>query len=282
MRRAVSAWLIVAVLTTAGCASHRPEDDVLPGGALRVPVSSDASVIRGALTNPAVTSGSQEDELLRFTALREAAYTAAFQAGAKWRQDAINRELDKNGSTLNRIFSFDRVLVEDGRVLPPVIVEDKGKLDIRSDTEAVSALVTYRIEQDAKIIASAPSWRDYLRQEYKAAESIHAAILPKNEIERKVWQESVEKGWDAGIRQANRVFEINLTRLERDYRGMRLSFLLAKQGVLRLPRLAEGRFGVQIGDKVLDMDQRVFRLTTQSFFTKETEWTPLIGTPLSR
>lgn len=278
----MSAWLIVAVLTTAGCASHRPEDDVLPGGALRVPVSSDASVIRGALTNPAVTSGSQEDELLRFTALREAAYTAAFQAGAKWRQDAINRELDKNGSTLNRIFSFDRVLVEDGRVLPPVIVEDKGKLDIRSDTEAVSALVTYRIEQDAKIIASAPSWRDYLRQEYKAAESIHAAILPKNEIERKVWQESVEKGWDAGIRQANRVFEINLTRLERDYRGMRLSFLLAKQGVLRLPRLAEGRFGVQIGDKVLDMDQRVFRLTTQSFFTKETEWTPLIGTPLSR
>lgn len=282
MRRAVSAWLIVAVLTTAGCASHRPEDDVLPGGALRVPVSSDASVIRGALTNPAVTSGSQEDELLRFTALREAAYTAAFQAGAKWRQDAINRDLDKNGSILSRIFSFDRVLVEDGRVLPPVIVEDKGKLDIRSDTEAVSALVTYRIEQDAKIIASAPSWRDYLRQEYKAAESIHAAILPKNEIERKVWQESVEKGWDAGIRQANRVFEINLTRLERDYRGMRLASLLAKQGVLRLPRLAEGRFGVQIGDKVLDMDQRVFRLTTQSFFTKETEWTPLIGTPLSR
>ena len=102
--------------------------------------------------------------------------------------------------------------------------------------------------------------------------TMHAppAILPHTDAELMLWRKHVSQGWKKGVSHADEVFELNMNHLIAEYRGILRFKMLANRGLVQVPILAEGRLGVQVGDRILNIDQTTFRITVPaSFLTGE-------------
>lgn len=217
---------------------------------------------------------------LRPDSLRETAKILGLQKAVKWRYEQIFSQIKKYENKLDQIFDFSTLLMYNGKVLPPVIVETRNSYSLESDKKATSVDATYRIIKEAKLVTTLPSWRDYLERRYTSfsRKDIQVGVLPKNDEERKIWEEAALEGWKMGIRQANRLFRQRLNKLVRDYRGILKFKLLAEQNIVDVPILAKGELGVVVDGQKLNVDQRVFRLTAPGKFNARIKkWKPKIG-----
>jgi defect-in-organelle-trafficking protein DotC len=215
---------------------------------------------------------------LRPRAIKEAAQTLAIQEAVKYRYGNIVSLLNENESKLDKMFNFDSLLLNNDKVVPPVIGKAEQSFKVESNTVARSTEVAYRIISPARITAAPPNWRDYLLHSFDAIEDVNPSLLPDSPAERKIWEEGIEQGWHLGIEQANRVYSANLNRLVRDFKGMLRFNILAAQDMVSVPVLAEGELGVQVGDRILDVDQKVFRITAPTEFREVEEWKPILAT----
>lgn len=216
-----------------------------------------------------------KDSDLRFTAISEAGTMLGIQTAVKYRHEQINESLEDIASNLDAMYDFSTLLEHDGRVMPPVIAEVQNALQIKSASESVSSQLVYKIVQDAKIVSAPPNWRSYLLKSFTAIEDVNPILLPRTDAEQKVWSRSVEKGWEQGIKQAERVFDANLSALQRDYLGLLTYKHLALQNIISVPMVAEGKLGIKIRNKTMDVDQKVFRITNNVSFNKEDKWEPV-------
>ncbi len=217
---------------------------------------------------------------LRSKAVKEAAFTLAIQTAVKWRYEQITNILQNIEYELNEAFDFRPLLLYGERLLPPVITKAGSSFQLNSPVMAVSADTTYRIFQDAKIILAPPSWRDYMWKEFSVIDEINPAVIPKDKEEETVWKKAIIRGWREGMQQAHRLFQINLNRLVRDYNGIITYTLLEHQKIVSMPMLSKGEFSVQISDngRALDIDRKIFRLTTNVKFKDIKDWKPSSST----
>lgn len=223
--------------------------------------------------NDAVPEGTST---LRYDTLREVAHTLGVQAGVRHRYEIINARLHEQRRSLDRLFDFRPFLLHDGRVAPPVIDRTDGAYRLASTIEAHQTQATYRIERDARLITRAPDWRDYLVHSYPAFTAPDDAVLPRNAAERRIWATAAEAGFWAGVAQAEALFDAHLARLRRDYLGMAQFTLLALQGVVEVPVLAESRLGVVVEGRMLSIGERLFRIPASVDFRPVQRWRPVI------
>jgi len=59
-----------------------------------------------------------------------------------------------------------------------------------------------------------------------------------------------------------------MTRLMSAFRGILRFKMLADKGLVSVPVLAQGDLGVQVGDNVLNVDQKTFRITVPAEFKR--------------
>ncbi len=209
---------------------------------------------------------------LREGAIREAAVTVGIQGGIRYRYELINQEISRVASKLDFIYNFRPLLINE-KMLPPIIAESNGTFGLEEDGSASSSLATYEIIQDAKLVATAPQWRDYLIHDYQSNADINPALKPKSDIEREAWSRGVSEGWAEGIQIADRMAIEHINRLGRDYQGVIRFHRLAQQGVLSMPTLSIGDLGVHVNGKKLDINQRIFRITQPSMYQeKPSDW----------
>ncbi|MCP3944997.1 MAG: type IV secretion system DotC family protein [Desulfobacteraceae bacterium] len=214
---------------------------------------------------------------LRLDAIKQAGVTVSIQTAVKYRYSQLNAKLERIALNLDKI-DFALLLVHSGKIMPPIIREAKQALQIKSTTHSISSQQVYQILQPAKIVANTPTWRQYLIKEFKAIEEVNQLLLPQNDYEQSIWKTAVIKGWGIGIKQADNEFFTNWNRLVRDFLGLITYHRLALQGVVSVPMVAEGKFGIQIRNTKLDIDQRVFRITSPTKFNEANKWTPIIHT----
>jgi len=216
---------------------------------------------------------------LRPNAIKEAAQTLAIQEAVKYRYANIVSQLNAVDQKLDQVFNFHALLLNDNKVVPPVIGETNSGFVVESDILAKSTEVAYRIISPARLTATPPNWRDYLIQAFSVVDNVNPSLLPENTAERQIWKEGIETGWEMGLAQADRVYTSSLNRLVRDFKGMLRFNLLAAQDMVSIPILAEGRLGVQVGEKILDVDQKIFRITSPTYFRSVKEWKPILASP---
>lgn len=201
--------------------------------------------------------------------LGNAAQTIAFQRGFTYRYSKIMGAVVSRSHELDSIFSFGPLLI-DKRVLPPVIRWTNQAVNIESDVYATTVEAQYRIVAPARIVSTPPTWRDYIEMETGTMQAT-PAILPQTSDEKSLWRIFVEKGWNEGMAHADDVFDLNMNRLISDYRGVLRFKMLADQGLVSVPILAEGHLGIQVGNHVLNMDQKTFRITMPAVFQAQEE-----------
>ncbi len=223
------------------------------------PPPGEAGVLSSAVA-ASVRSAKQAVSPIRASAIETAAKTYSVQAGLASRSWYINQSLYQRAAKYDLVFNFSAVMLEPG-FIPPVIEEGRDAYNQPSATVVRAADRLYRIEFPARLVSSAPTWRDYLPLAVVRPSLPDAAYLPHTPAERAVWDAAAAQGWKQGVVLADQTFEGNLARLSRDFTGMLRYKALYQQGVVAKPILAKSNLGVTGGGDEMAINDRVYEVT---------------------
>lgn len=217
---------------------------------------------------------SQKDTSLRARSIREAAFSLGSRAGLSWETERINKSLDQEAGILDRMFDFSGLLLDDGRVIPPVVLSTRGTVKMDSPLLIQRSLVSWHILHPAVLATVPPNWRLYLYRHYDAPDTgkIPGILLPKTKNERKEWRMGVSKGFSLGVRQAREIFKISVRRLRTDFLGMVRFHALAVRNVVSIPVYSHTDLGVVRSKDRVDAGVRIYRIQVPSGFTPEGVW----------
>ncbi len=213
---------------------------------------------------------------IRNIGLRDTALSLGARAGLAWRASEINVLVSRHEPNLDLIYNFNSLLL-DHNVLPPVLIEGRQNLEQTTDDVIRVADRAYTINAQARFVTMAPTWRDYLKMHYKDPDMPDSSLMPRNEVEKNVWDKYLDEGWQAGVTQADVIFAENLGRLKRDYEGMVRYHTLLAQNMVSLPFVAQVNLGVTGGDSQMAINDRLLRITTlPRLNTASNEWNALV------
>ena len=231
------------------------------------------------------SSGSDQRSIsiVREVALREVALTVGAQAGLKDRSCEIERAINKQTDAMDQRFRFNALMMGVG-MLPPVISEARDTVSIERTVMRI-ATFAYQIDEPAMLVDVAPTWRSWLYVGLdltNCSRGPEAPVLPdqarpKDDAERNFTKRELEKAYAAGRAQAESIFNTNLARLERTYRGMRRYFELYERGMVSAPELLASTDVISADDpNTMIVGNTVIRITNQAaFVTKPEKWKPL-------
>lgn len=255
--------LLVAILLTS-CASP-PK-----------PVSTDSLSDIENLTSTSYGEAEKPMGNIREQGLKETALTLGAQSGLAYRSKQINTALDRKATSLDNVFNFSPLMLEHS-VVPPVLVQATNTFSISGPDSLRISDKTYRILKQAEFVTTPPTWRTYIRMKFKTPELPNKTLLPRNPQEEKIWKKYTAIGWKTGEKQADRIFNVNLAQLKRDYQGMLLYRDLLAKHMISEPFVAKTDLGVTGDGNGININDQVLRITaTPQLQTNSKEWQPVI------
>lgn len=268
-------------LLAAACAREAPP-----------PVSTSAVPVIGApagrltLDEPSLLSLAEMQELsrpssseegerdrIRGGAIRDMGLSFGARGGLAWGARDINRRLMERAPELTRTFDFNAILIRDRRgvaLLPPVVSESRDTMEQMEEGRVLRvADAFYEIIAPARFIPVVPLWHSYLLRTYSAPEMPPFELLPRTEAERELWRRSVAEGWEAGLRQAEDIFQEDMRRLERDFQGMVRYATLLRENRISAPFVAAAAHGVTGTADAVRVNDRSFRITSDAALSRD-------------
>jgi defect in organelle trafficking protein DotC len=237
------------------------------------PISIQANVGYVDISN--YVDGNNQINPIRLAAIRETATQLAATGALAWRSEQIDRSLAKQGTHLDTIFNFNRMILHKN-VLPPVVAEADNSLNLASSNSIRADAQTYKIISPARFVTTPPTWRDYLWMSYPKPSLPPHSLLPKNKAEAIAWNTYFKQGWTDGLQQANSIFDANLNRLKRDYSGMIIYRKLLDENIVSAPYVAQTHLGVTGDKNEIRINDRVIRITNPSKLnTNSKKWIPV-------
>lgn len=198
---------------------------------------------------------------LRLEAIKAAALSYGTQAGFARRSFEIEKTIRARSEKLGQVYNFCGLML-DRNVVPPVLVESRSSLQVTGSDVLRLSDATYQIAVQARFATACPTWQDYLiRSATYTIEGIDGVLAPRDDAERLFWRGQVAQGWTTGVQQADRVFQANLARLERDYKGMLLYRHLLTRHMVSKPFVAESNLGVTGDGNRIAINDRILRIT---------------------
>jgi defect-in-organelle-trafficking protein DotC len=174
------------------------------------------------------------------------------------------------------VFDFNQLLLKHN-VLPPVISESAGNLNLANSDTIRMTDKSFRIIMPARFVTTPPTWRNYLWLSFDKPDSPDTTLLPKNKIEAQVWDYYLKKGWEDGLQQANDIFAANLSRLKRDFTGMILYRKLLAQGIISSPTIAKADLGVTGNANEIRINDEIMRITAHAALQPNSQqWKPVL------
>ncbi|MEO5367310.1 MAG: type IV secretion system DotC family protein [Magnetococcus sp. WYHC-3] len=216
---------------------------------------------------------------IRRDALKEAAISFGARGGLAWRSYDIRQQLDKNARYLDRVYDFRRLLIAapSGLLIePPIISENINSMLIETDGQqaAVSDRI-YNIINNARIVSTPRSWRNYMERDWGTVEPPPDILRPINQEERKVWIDLVTRGWEEGVRQADEIFQDDLNLLIADFQGMIRYRVLLAQGMVSPPYALQVDRGITGGGNEMRIGDRAVQITgVPELMTGSDQWQP--------
>ena len=216
---------------------------------------------------------------IREGAIREAALSYGARGGLAARTYEIRKELETKSSYLDKTFDFSQLLIPapSGLLIePPIVSADENAMLIgKGGQEAAVADRIYNISVNAKIVATARRWENYLERDWGAVTPPPDILLPETKEEREAWVKYVREGWDKGYEQANDIFAEDLLQLTADYQGMVRYRVLLTQGMITPPYALQVDRGITGGGNKMRVGDRAVQITGRPEFKPGAdEWQP--------
>ncbi|MDB2682782.1 type IV secretion system DotC family protein [Alphaproteobacteria bacterium] len=216
---------------------------------------------------------------IRKEAIREAAISFGARSGLAYRTFEIRNELAGRGRYLDKIYNFSNLLVPapSGLLIEPPIINEAVNSMIIADggqQAAVSDRI-YNIVNNANIVSTSRTWRDYLLREWGDIAPPPDILRPENDEERELWNDLVSQGWEQGVLQANEIFEDDLNQLTADFRGMVRYRVLLAQGMISQPYALQVDRGITGGGNSMRVGDRAVQITgVPELITGSDQWQP--------
>jgi len=215
---------------------------------------------------------------IRNDAIREAALSFGARGGLAHRTFEIQRRLVEHETSLGKTFDFTRLLIAapSGLLIEPPIVSEaqRAVLVEGGGQEAAVADKVLRINHAARIVTAPRNWHLYLERDWGKVEPPPSLLLPRNDDERKLWRVLVQEGWNAGVDQAEEIFEADLDRMTNEYVGMVRYRELLAQGMISPPYAMHEDRGVTGGGSEMRVGDRGVSITGPSVLIPRSEkWT---------
>lgn len=248
---------------------------ILPDGAL----ADDL----GALTKPelmALEASRRRDRIAseapRLAAVREAAVRLGAQHGFAAAAGEISAYLAANSEAMDALFDFGRLMrtVGDGRLVPPVVREAKGRMSNSGGRRLEVDGQAYDLVRPAQLSAAPPQWRDYFDLGEPRTTLPSESLLPRDKAEKAAWAAGISSGWKAGREQALREHLDRLARLKGDFIGMLTYWRLVDEGRMEPPVLRVIRLAHLVRSDELVLDRSILSIEADSAFTSPTAWRP--------
>lgn len=248
---------------------------------------ASAVVIDEIMTSARAASadGATPISAVREAALREAAETVGARRGLRDKSCAIAAEIERTKPALEKRYRFSDLMMGKG-VMPPVITEARDSVALDATVMRVASRV-YRLDEPARVVDIAPTWRDWLYVGLSVTEcdrapgdsmaDVSTQLRPRDQVENDYFRSALTRAYVAGQRQGAEVFRYNLARLERSYVGMRRFFELHARGMVSAPVIVASTDVVRRDDpNTLIVGNTVIRVTVPSDFIEEPgQWKPL-------
>lgn len=213
---------------------------------------------------------------IRNKVLEDTALSLAAQGGLAWASQAINQRLARDKWFLESTYNFNGMMLSHG-VLPPVLEEGNNSLNLADPSTIRVADKTYKIIQQARFATTPPNWREYLWMAFNKPEVPHKLLLPRNDEESKLWKKGIKVGWEKGIQQAYSIFQQNLARLKRDFKGMILYRKLLQERMISQPFVSRTELGVTGDGEDMRINDQVLRITALPKLQTESHcWKPIV------
>ncbi len=234
---------------------------------------------------------------LRIAAVKEAAYSLGMRNGLVARSLLIKTYLYQQRSELDRIFNFSPLMLNCGKeevdrytqkligerpnenclMQPPVILGAQNLLNDKDGQGEVLryAKTSFRIKKQARLITTTPIWENYLIFDAGTpGNDVHPALYPKNDAERRAWDQALADGWLKGIEQANAIYRQNLAMLNEDFSGMQRYQYLLLQNLVTKPFVSRNRLGITgDGKSAISIDDVTLTITERPEFNlNSSEW----------
>jgi defect in organelle trafficking protein DotC len=217
------------------------------------------------------------DKKLRYKAIQDIALSIGAQSGLAWQSKNIDEQLMRQVSTLNKIYSFNLIIL-DHNILPPVLLEGRNVFNLADRNTIRIADRRYKIAKQAHFVTTAPTWRQYLWMDYMKPERPSESLLPQDAYEQQVWDYYVSIGWYEGVLQAGNIFSNNVARLKEDFSGMILYRKLLAQNMVSPPYVAQTELGITGDQGEINIDDQVLRITAlPQLNTDSNDWNPVVA-----
>lgn len=216
---------------------------------------------------------------IRNDAMREAALSYGARGGLAFRTWQIRQEMETRAAYLDKVFDFRQLLIAapSGLLIePPIIGEAVDALIIeQGGLQAAVADRIYNIGRNARIVSAPRTWRAYLERQWGDVAPPPDILLPDNHEDRKNWDIWFDRGWNAGIEQADEIFQADLNKLVADYSGMVRYRTLLSQGMVSKPYALQVDRGVTGGGNEMRVGDRAVSITgLPQLQTGAKEWSP--------
>jgi defect-in-organelle-trafficking protein DotC len=216
---------------------------------------------------------------IRFEAVREGALSYGARGGLAWRTYEIRMEMETRARYLDQVFDFRQLLIAapSGLLIePPIIGESLDAMTIeQGGLEAAVSDRYYNISRNARIVSAPRTWRAYLERQWGEVTPPPDLLRPETAEERKKWEEYFDRGWKAGVEQADEIFQADLNKLTADYQGMVRYRTLLSQGMVSPPYALQVDRGVTGGGNEMRVGDRAVSITGLPALQPETqEWSP--------
>lgn len=232
------------------------------------------------LTQQATMANKPTVGKIRIQALKETALSIGAQGGLANRAREIDKMLACNSDDLSSAYNFNRMLL-DKNIIPPVLEYSEQSLNLANpDIIRISDNI-YKIIKQARFVTAAPTWRDYLWLNYQKPPLPDSTLLPKDQRERKIWQEYIRIGWKKGLDQADTIYNNNLAELKRDFKGMMLYQELLSKNMVTKPFVSEANIGItsNADQSEIRVNDRILRITAVPKLNPNSkQWHPVLVT----
>ena len=217
------------------------------------------------------------NDSIRIQAVQQAALELGTQAGLAWSAKVIDEKLQTMSKTLDQMYDFNGLMLKN-HVMPPVIVESSNLINMGPNGEKIRlGGKSYRIVKQARLVSVAPSWRDYLWMNYQTPELPNRVLMPENEHEKQVWDETIQKAWYMGIQQAEAIYKIKVNEITRDYKGMVLYRNLLAKRMVNPPYVEKDLKGITGDGNQMIIDDQSWVLTEKPQLQTDSKlWTPIV------
>lgn len=217
--------------------------------------------------------GADEKNKLRADAIRQEGLRVGAQSGLAYRYDMIMDYLDKVEPKLNVTFNF-APFVRDSHLLIPSVVEVSDQLTMEgNDVHRVKTGIT--VEEEARVVTSIPTWRDYLYQRYDAPELPHETLYPRTDYEVSAWKKGLIDGWNAGVYQANEVYTDRLNQLAKAVEGRHEYDTLEAKHMFIPADLRVVSNQVTFRGRTMNVGEQIISIGQPGNFTEVKKWAPI-------